>query len=852
MISRLGKAYSDHYIYSLLEESVATWFKKAFGSFTEPQRYAIAEIHKKENVLISAPTGSGKTLSAFLAIINELFALSQEKRLENQVYCIYVSPLRALSNDIKKNLLDVFEDIKAQALLMGKKEAEEIRIGVRTSDTTQYERSKMSKKAPHILITTPESLGIILNSPVFSQRLRGTKYVIIDEIHALAGNKRGTHLAVSLERLALIADFVRIGLSATVSPLEEVARFLVGSGRSCKIVDTSSLKKVEISVETPVDDFIASSSKEITESMYSLMERVIKEGRTTLVFTNTRSATERVAYFLKQKLSMDEVQAHHSSLSREHRLEVESMLKKGETKVVVSSTSLELGIDIGAVDSVVLITSPKSTSRALQRVGRSGHSMSRVAKGIMIALDNDDLMECAAIKIKADQKDIDKVRIIEKPYDVLIQHLFGMSIERKWKAEEALQVFKRAYPYRSLTMEELEKALLYLSGFFSELENKKVFAKVWFENGEFGRRGRLARLIYYSNSGTIPDETGIKVFSESSRYIGKIEEAFLERLAEGDRFVLGGKVYEFISSSGSRVLVRESSGNPTVPAWYSEMLPLSYETALFIEELREELSSSKDPYSILQNKYRLSKRASKALSKYIEEQKLAWCPSRSKFFIEHYSTENMYIFHACAGRKANDALARAIAYRIGRKKKCNIALSVLDHGFVLTLPKGIILSKEDISSSLYPDFFESDVRSSIKNSEVLKRRFRHVALRSFLVLRSYKGIDIGIDKQQINAENLLKFLERNYKDFPVLDEAYREVLYDYMHIDEALDYMGRMAEKELVLISTSSPSPFSFNLIVSGTSDIVLMESRHEYIKKLYARFMEGASNAGKRKGANP
>lgn len=850
MISRLSKAYGDSYIYSLLDESVAIWFKKTFKEFTEPQRYAIAEIHKKENVLISAPTGSGKTLSAFLAIINELFSLSQERKLENHVYCIYVSPLRALNNDIKKNLLDVFEGIKAQAMAMGKKEIEEINIGVRTSDTTPYERSKMAKKAPHILITTPESLAIILNSPVFSQRLKGTKYVIVDEIHALADNKRGTHLAVSLERLALLSDFVRIGLSATVSPLEEVARFLVGSQRDCKIIDASPLKKVEVVVDVPVEDFIASSSKEITDSMYSLMGRIIQGSKTTLIFTNTRGATERVAYFLKQKLSMEEVQAHHSSLSREHRLEVESMLKKGETKVVVSSTSLELGIDIGAVDSVILLTSPKSVSRALQRIGRSGHSLERVAKGILIALDNEDLMECAAIKIKADKKEIDKVRIIEKPYDILIQHLFGMSIERRWKVEEALELFRRSYPYRDITKEEIEKALLYLSGFYSELEDKKVFAKVWFENGEFGRRGRLARLIYYSNSGTIPEETGIKVFNESSKYIGKIEEAFLERLAEGDRFVLGGRVYEFIGSSGSTATVRESTGTPTVPAWYSEMLPLSYETALFIEKLREEISSADNPLSLLQTKYHLSKRSSKTLARYIAEQKLAWAPSCSKFVVEHYIPERMYIFHSCAGRKANDALARVIAYRIGRKKKCNIALTVLDNGFMLTLPSGVNLSKDEISSFLYPEFFENDLKSSIKNSEILKRRFRHVASRSFLILRSYKGRDIGIEKQQINAENLLRFLERNYKDFPVLTEAYREALYDYMHIDEALDYLKNILERELVLINTTSPSPFSFNLIVAGTSDIVLMESKHEYIKKLHARFMQGVLNAGKRKGA--
>ncbi|RLF79320.1 helicase, partial [Thermococci archaeon] len=377
MIRFASREYSDEEIYAILDKPIGEWFKRRFGRFTPPQRYAVVEIHKGENVLISSPTGSGKTLSAFLAAINELVLLGKEGKLKDQIYILYVSPLRALNNDIRRNLEEPLSEIREVYKELGY-ELPEIRVAVRTSDTSSYEKQKMIKKPPHILITTPESLAIALNAPKFSQRLKTVKYVIIDEVHALAENKRGTHLTLSLERLQNLAgDFVRIGLSATIHPLEEVAKFVFGfnddgTPRSGLIVDISFAKQTEIKVESVVEDLIYAPANELSEALYKRLDDLIEQHRTTLIFTNTRSGAERVAYHLKKKFPKyaELIEAHHSSLSRDVRLEVEEKLKRGELKAVISSTSLELGIDIGAIDLVVLIGSPKSVNRALQRIGR--------------------------------------------------------------------------------------------------------------------------------------------------------------------------------------------------------------------------------------------------------------------------------------------------------------------------------------------------------------------------------------------------------------------------------------------------------------------------------------------------
>ncbi|MDO8627328.1 MAG: helicase-related protein, partial [Candidatus Diapherotrites archaeon] len=466
----------------------------------------------------------------------------------------------------------------------------------RTGDTTTSEKAKMLRKPPHILITTPESLAIILSSKKFQDKLIGAKWVILDEIHALAENKRGVHLSLSMERLQKLSpEITRIGLSATVSPLEEIAKFLAGYQegveRDCKIVDVNFLKKLDLKVLSPIPDFIDTTQKEIHEKMYALLDELIHAHKTTLIFTNTRSATERVIHNLKEKYPRkygSNIEAHHSSLAREMRLNTEERLKKGELKVVVSSTSLELGIDIGYIDLVILLGSPKSVARLLQRVGRSGHRLHDIIKGRIVVMDRDDLVECSVMLKNAIEKKIDTIRIPKNSLDVLAQQIFGMAIQEPISTDDVFKLVKQSYCYKDLSRTEFDEIIEYLAGYYTTLETRHVYAKIWYDEKTrmIGKRGKMARVIYMTNIGTIPDEAKIKV-KLGEQVLGSIDEIFLERMKKGDVFVLGGQSYVFNYSRGMTIQVSTAYQRPpTIPAWFSEMLPLNFDLATDIGKLR--------------------------------------------------------------------------------------------------------------------------------------------------------------------------------------------------------------------------------------------------------------------------
>lgn len=845
MIRFAEREYLSSEIEKVLEWPVLEWFKSKYKDFTPPQKYAIMEIHNGKNVLISSPTGSGKTLSAFLAIINKLVKLSISDELEDKVYCIYVSPLKALNNDIERNLLEPLKEIE-DIIRKKDKHFKEIRVAVKTGDTTIKTRSNLTKRPPHILITTPESLAISLNAPKFSDKLSNVNYVIVDEIHAIADNKRGSHLSLTLERLAARCkgDFVRIGLSATVHPLEEVAKFLVGEGRDCIIVDVNYLKATKIDVLSPIEDLIYTPAEEAQEKLYKLIDKIISAHKTTLIFTNTRSATERVVHhlktFFKEKYNTN-IEAHHSSLSREHRLSTEQKLKNGELKVVVSSTSLELGIDIGSIDVVILLGSPKSVARALQRIGRSGHRLHEVSKGVIIILDRDDLIENIVLAKCARDKKFDSIKIYRNALDVLTQHLHGMALERKWKVEEAYNVVRKSYPFSTLSFSDFVSILKYLSGYYSLLEEQNIYGKIWFDNDEFGKRGKKGRAIYYLNIGTIPDEPKIHVFVEGKRYIGEVEEEFAERLIVGDVFVLGGKTYEFVEGVGNRIYVKvAASKKPTIPPWFSETLPLSYELAQEIEKFRANALN----YGIeeLASIYKIDKKTAQAALLYLKEQrKYSILPKEDEFLVEEWKDDDgllNYIFHTVCGRKANDALARVFAYEIGKRINSNVGTIISDYGFVLRLPRGKYITRKMIEEILWLDNFEESLQKAVENTELLKRRFKNVASRSYLILRRYPGREIPAHRQRINSEILLNIIKESLPDFPLLKEAYREVFNDAMHIDEAKNYLEKLRKRKLIIESPLTPSPFSFNLLSLGATDVVMIDDRREFIKKLHERLI--------------
>lgn len=853
-------------IVGLLHPIVAEWFRKRFKDLTPPQAYGIIPIVNGENTLISAPTGSGKTLACFLTILNDLIKNGFEGRLEDKVYCIYVSPLRSLNNDISKNLSQPLEEIRKIAKDKGY-DFPEIRIHVRTGDTKTSERSRMLKKPPHILITTPESLSIILVAPKFRSFLKEVQWVVVDEIHELCSSKRGAHLSLSLERLRSFVgrDFQRIGLSATIHPLEKVAAYLVGyedgSPRQCTIVDVHASKKFELKVVSPHYDLVHTPAEELSRRMYRLINDIIRRNRTTLIFTNTRSSTERVVYHLKKLrsksiLNEDEYAAHHSSLSREVRLDVEDRLKKGKLKAVVTSTSLELGIDIGYIDCVVQIGSPKSVTRAIQRVGRSGHSLEAVSKGVFIPMERDDLVEVLVMSKAAEAGKLDEVYIPENPLDVLAQHIVGMSIERKWSIREAYNLVKKSYNFRNLSFDDFISILKYLSGYYRQLEGYKVYGKIWLdeEDGVFGRRGNLIRVIYMTNTGTIPDMAMVKVFTKDNKPVGNIEEEFFERLSPGDIFLLGGRPYKCIKSRLMKLIVEPAEGEkPTVPQWFSEMLPLSYDLANMIDEFRiRELQTilfdnKENRIKHYMEYFKIDRKTARALYEYLRItaeyfNNIGILPylRKGSLIVENYIDESdrqIVVFHSLVGRRVNDVLSRAFAVAASNLLgSVSVQISVGDNGFLLILPPKYRVDPDRIIKSINSSNLYNLAVSSIEKTEMLKHRFRQVAVRSFMILRNYKGHEVMVSKLQLNSEHILKAI-RDLKNFPVMKETYREILEDVMDINNALRFVSELengVRTPIICKPSRVASPIAHSLLLSSFTDVVLMEDKRALLERLY------------------
>ncbi|MEM3781436.1 MAG: ATP-dependent helicase [Candidatus Micrarchaeaceae archaeon] len=873
-IQQYGKPFSDEESLSSLNGAIREWFVNKYKELTPPQKYSFKLIREGKNLLITAPTGSGKTFSAFMAILSDLMDMAEKGELEDKTYCIYISPLRALDNDIYKNLKEPLDEIYAK---LGDR-VKRITVGVRTGDTEQKERQRQLVRPPNILVTTPESIAILLNAKRFSENLKNAKYVVIDEIHELANNKRGVHLALSLERLTELSgrELIRIGIGATLYPLEEAARFLVGckptgEARDCYVIDATWEKRMQYQAISPVSDLINAPDAKVEGAIYRLLDKIIKENKATLIFTNTRSGTERVVYNLmsKFKYGEEDLAAHHGSLSRETRLEVEEMLKKGKLKCVVSSTSLELGIDIGAIDDVVQLGSPKSVTRAIQRIGRSGHGFYDVAKGEIIVTNRDDLVECSVMLYAAKNRHLDSFSVPKNALDVLAQHIVGMSLTKKWRVDDAYTVIRQAYPYSNLPRKDFEALLEYLSGSYVGLESRRVYGKIWYEpeNGEFGKRGRFTKLIYYLNLGTIPDTVAVDVYTTEHKWLGSIEEEFLSRLKPGDIFTLGGKLYRFEYSRQLNCYVSPAKSKmPTIPPWFSEQLPLTYELALEIGKFRAELaeavakdvSRSGSAVGLIRrnrlmpgpnaaevlNKMPIDENAKKSIFVYFAEQLLfaKRVPNDKLVLVETTrdvkTRRNYIVFHSLYGRRVNDALSRLFAIAFASHFETEVGITISDNGFVIVLDESLKVLKKDIDevfSVVLGEDIASVLKGNIRRTEMMKRRFRHCAVRGFMVLRNYKGKKISVRRQQVNSEALLSAVEEISPDFPILKETYREILDDVMDMPRAREVLSSIKSggTKYEVIETPIPSPFSHILITFGEADIVMMKDRRKHLREL-------------------
>ncbi|MEM6917011.1 MAG: DEAD/DEAH box helicase, partial [Verrucomicrobiota bacterium] len=572
---------------SSLHPPVFRWFVQEFGVPTEAQELCIPDIAKKQSVLLSSPTGSGKTLAGFLGILDRLAREHDEGKLSpHGIRCVYVSPLRALAYDIEKNLRQPLEGLGLE---------EVVRVGLRTGDTSASERQKQRRKPPHILITTPESLAIVLPQKGYREALSRCEFVIIDELHAFAENKRGVHLMVSLERLERIvaAPLCRIGLSATVAPLSLVGDFLSGSGPRAHIREASAGRRAIIEVMTPLRKHAYPPAGYTATRVISDMARIVEGNRATLIFTNTRSGAERISHRLKLALPdlNAQIECHHSSLDRDIRQEVEDRLKEGELRAVVCSTSLELGIDIGHIDTVIMVSTPKGISRALQRVGRSGHSVHVVSHGVLVATNINDLIECIVCAKLTHLRELEPISTLDYAPDVVIQHVVGMAMDDGMDPELGFETIRSSYPFRNLERKTFDRILEYLEGGGRSLQKqyRDTFGKIVEKDGFYKTVSKKVEREYLVNIGTIHADGMVNVLLNRRR-LGSVEERFIKGLKPGDIFVLAGKTVKLIESSPAEVIVENAAGRlPTVPSWNANKMPLGSGIAQEVARLRTEV-----------------------------------------------------------------------------------------------------------------------------------------------------------------------------------------------------------------------------------------------------------------------
>ncbi len=848
LIKRKEKPNTKEEVEGILNSTIKKWFFSRFTSFSLPQLYGVLEIHSRNNILVSAPTGATKTLTGFLSILNELVDSAEKGILQDKVYAIYISPLKALSNDISKNLKEPLEQIEN---LAGKSLG--IRVGVRTGDTTANEKSKMLKKPPHILITTPESLAIMLASVKFREHLKNVDWCIVDEIHALAENKRGTHLSLSLECLQhLSTHMCRVGLSATVAPIEEIGKYLVGVGRPCTVIDIQFLKNLDLQVMSPVENLIDTPHGTAHHAMYELIDELIQSHKTTLVFTNTRAATERVVDHLKTRFPkkyIGNIGAHHGSMSKRMRLDIEEKLRNGELKAVVCSTSLELGIDIGYIDLVICLGSPKSVARFLQRAGRSGHKLHETVKARIIVMDRDDLVECSVLLKSAVEKKIDKVHIPTNALDVLAQQLIGMALQQVWEEKELYKTVKKSYCYKDLKLNDFNQILSYLAGEYVDLEDRNIYAKIWRADGKIGKRGKMTRVIYMTNIGTIPDESFVTV-KIGTETVGMLDEGFVERLKPGDVFVLGGETYMFKFTRGMVAQVGTSVNRPpTVPRWASEMLPLSFDLANTIGRFRrlmlDRLSAGENKAIILKfiNEHLyVDDKAANAIYEYFKEQ-YDYCkkiPNDKTILVEYYADERdqKIIFHTLLGRRVNDCLSRAVAFALSRTEHKDVELGISDNGFYINGNKK--LNPVKAIKLLKADKINMIMNNAIEKSEVFKRRFRHCATRSLMILRNYMGRQKRVGRQQVSSMILMSALKQLDPNFAILNEAKRECLEDLMDIENTKKVLQGIEDGTIKIteIETTIPTPFGLNLALQGYMDVLRIEDKYEFLRRMHEQIL--------------
>ena len=824
---------------SVFHPVVAGWFQRAFPAATSVQRCAWQAIASGADTLITAPTGSGKTLAAFLGVIDALVRRSLESGLEDATRVLYVSPLKALSNDIQKNLQVPLTGIRDALQAHGLADAP-IRAVVRTGDTPQSERARMRRRPPHILVTTPESLYILLTSESGRRMLSTVQTVIVDELHAVAGNKRGAHLALSLERLEALCERApaRIGISATTKPVQTMADFLVGAGRpACTIINQGHIRAWDLRLEVPRSPLEPIMANEVWVEIYDRLAELVATHRTTIVFVNTRRLAERVARHLAERCGEAHVTSHHGSLAKEHRLRAEEQLKSGRLKALVATASLELGIDIGDVDLVCQLGSPRSIARLLQRVGRSGHGVERLPKGRLFPLSRDELVECAALLDSAARGELDAVCMCKAPLDVLAQQIIAEVSMAEWRVDALFDMIRRSAPYRELSRERYLDVLNMLAEGFSTRRGRRG-AYLHFDrvNGRLRPR-RAARLTAVTNGGAIPDQFDYDVVMLPSQLpVGTLNEDFAFESMPGDIFQLGNTSYRILKVQSGRVFVEDAHGQPpTIPFWFGEAPGRSDELSAAVSRLREALDTAlglKAPEAVaeqLVDTLGLPTAAAAQLSGYLATARaaLGTLPSAERIVVERFFDEagdTHIVIHSPYGSRLNRAWGLALRKRFCRRFNFELQAAALEDAIVISLGAVHSFALEEVVGYLASDTVEDVLTQAVLTAAVFPGHWRWNATIALAVRRFRNGRKAPAQFQRTDAEDLLAAVfpdqlacaeniagEREIPDHPLVAQTLHDCLRGVMDADGLAALLRRIETGAVKVLcrELTSPSPLA-------------------------------------------
>jgi ATP-dependent helicase Lhr and Lhr-like helicase len=827
---------------SLFHPAVSNWFETTFTAPTPAQVEAWPAIKAGSHTLIAAPTGSGKTLAAFLAAIDDLVRQGLEQGLADETYVLYVSPLKALSNDIQKNLQDPLQGI-ADKLLEQQLPPVEIRAAVRTGDTPQSERARMRTSPPHILVTTPESLFILLTSDSGRAMLKTVRTVIVDEIHALAANKRGTHLSLSLERLEALNQhkITRIGLSATQEPIEEVARFLIGNrDEYCNIIDSGHVRQRDLAIEIPGSPLEAVMSGEVWQEIYERLAELTEQHSTTLIFVNTRRLAERAARFLAERIGEDNVTAHHGSLAREHRLNAEQRLKRGELKALVATASLELGIDIGDIDLVCQLASPKSISAFLQRVGRAGHQVDATPKGRLFPLSRDDLLECSAILDAVRRNELDQLTIPVGHLDVLSQQMIAEVACEDWQEDELYDCITRAYPFRHLKREDYQDIITMLAeGFTTRRGRRSRYVHYDAVNKQIKAR-KGAKLTAVTNGGAIPDQFDYDVVMEPEGYkVGTLNEDFAFESLPGDIFQLGNTSYRILKIEQGTVRVQDAQGQPpNIPFWFGEAPGRSDVLSKAVSRLRETMNDLLQKgmdaaQAWLVNELKLDAAIAVQLVNYLAatQAALGRIPTQSDIVFERFFDEagdQHLVIHSPYGSRVNRAWGLGMRKRFCRQFNFELQAAALEDSIVISLGATHSFPLEDATHFVHSNSIRDVVTQAMLAAPMFPTHWRWNATIALAIRRNNAGKKVPPTFQRMDAEDLMALVfpdqlacqdnltgEREIPKHPLVDQTIEDCLNELMDIKGLTTILKRIEDKDITIHcrDLSGPSPLAQEIL---------------------------------------